>query len=494
MAGFSVDGTGQKVMFADNVDFSGAATPTGQFTTNGQLLIGSTIAPHITIGSLSSSDGSVTITNGSGTISLQVAGGTTTLKTITGNSGGPIAPSAGNFNILTANSTVKFAGTAATLTQDFNLTNLILGSSASSITSANQNVGLGSLVLGNLTSGSGNTCIGYGAGNQLTSPINNTLIGDGTGNLITTSPSNTAVGTGALGFLTTGSGLNVAIGNFSLNKITTGSSNTCIGYNAGFSYTGSEANNICIGAATVGTLGESTTTRIGVQGTQNACFIAGISGVTVSNTTMVTQNSSTGQLGVVTSVPIANGGTNATSFTQSNGIVTYNGTSLVNYAGPQISSGGVQTNTSQPAFQAHLSTNAGGVTGDGTDYKIVFDTVDYDQGSHYNSSTGVYTFATAGVYQINVEYFVYVSSGASTSTVMNGYVLINGATNRRIADNNPNSLGLLVGQEFIITQSFAYKAAANDTMEVHVVVANGTKNIGVAGGTQACRFGGYLVC
>ena len=67
---------------------------------------------------------------------------------------------------------------------------------------------------------------------------------------------------------------------------------------------------------------------------------------------------------------VASGGTNATSFTQSNGIVAYNGTSLVNYAGPQIDSSGRLTNTSQPFFYSFCSTNKTNVTGNSVTYTI----------------------------------------------------------------------------------------------------------------------------
>lgn len=72
MAGFQNDSNLKEILFADNVDFTGGATPTGQMTTNGQLLIGSSVAPNIRVGTLTSSDGSIGFTTGPGTISAQV--------------------------------------------------------------------------------------------------------------------------------------------------------------------------------------------------------------------------------------------------------------------------------------------------------------------------------------------------------------------------------------------------------------------------------------
>src|SRR5690606_7653020 len=77
-----------EIMFADNVRFDGDTQP-GQVTTDGQLLIGSSVAPNIRVATLASSDGSVTITNGNGTIDLSASGGGVT--TLVGDTGIPIS-------------------------------------------------------------------------------------------------------------------------------------------------------------------------------------------------------------------------------------------------------------------------------------------------------------------------------------------------------------------------------------------------------------------
>lgn len=66
MSGFSND-----ILVAENVDFRNVKPAVGQVTSNGQLLIGSTAAPNIRVGNLSSSDSSILITNGPGTIDLK---------------------------------------------------------------------------------------------------------------------------------------------------------------------------------------------------------------------------------------------------------------------------------------------------------------------------------------------------------------------------------------------------------------------------------------
>lgn len=78
MAGFSNISGDESIVYADNVSFNGTERG-GKVTANGQLLIGSTVSPHIRVGTLSSTGGSVTITVGSGTINLE-AGATTPLS------------------------------------------------------------------------------------------------------------------------------------------------------------------------------------------------------------------------------------------------------------------------------------------------------------------------------------------------------------------------------------------------------------------------------
>ena len=100
MPGFANSPTGESIMWADNVDFSGAVIPTTTVTTNGQLLIGSTAAPHLKVGNLTSTSGTLIITNGSGTINLEVGGGTTTVQTLTPNSGGAVSPVTGDIDVV----------------------------------------------------------------------------------------------------------------------------------------------------------------------------------------------------------------------------------------------------------------------------------------------------------------------------------------------------------------------------------------------------------
>jgi len=94
MAGFEND-----ILYGSNVDFRGVEPVVAQVTANGQLLIGATASPNIRVGALASAGGTIIITTGAGTIDLATSGSAVG-NTITGDSGGALSPTAGNWNIL----------------------------------------------------------------------------------------------------------------------------------------------------------------------------------------------------------------------------------------------------------------------------------------------------------------------------------------------------------------------------------------------------------
>lgn len=294
--------------------------------------------------------------------------GDTGVLTLTGNTGGAISPVAGNINIITSNSTTTFAGSGSTLLVNYNLVNLVFGSSLPSLAGGNNNVGVGSNVLNGITSGTDNTAMGASAlqavnigtlnsafgsaaGASITSGSNNNAFGRNSLLGCSTGSNNCAMGFGALGNcnsssntsighlsgvnITSGS-LNSSYGANSLFAASSGSNNTSIGYstligcngsnnavfglNSGQSYTGTESSNLLL--VSLGVLGESNTIRIGTQGSgsgqQNRCFSAGITAVTVSGSAPVgvDTNGQLSSLGFGTSgyVFTSNGAGNSPTF------------------------------------------------------------------------------------------------------------------------------------------------------------------------------------
>jgi hypothetical protein len=344
-----------EIMFADNVRFDGNNQP-GQVTADGQLLIGSSVAPNIRVANLVSGDGSVTITNGNGTIDLSASGGGS-VDTIAGDSG---SITGANVTIYANNagkiagSTVKFvnSGTTSILNvTEVATANTIIGLGAGSLTATGgfntglgfqslkvlssgvQNCGVGYNSLALNTSGGANTAMGHGALASVATTSNNTAFGSDCLD-VTTGSNNTAMGSGCLtsftgsnnsafGYLagrdTSGTGNsifgflamvnatsgtnNACFGYQALTSLGSGSTNTAFGYNAGSSLTGTDSSNILI--ANTGTVGDNNTVRIGTDGSGagqvDTTFIAGIAGVTVANSAAVLIDTTTGQLGTVVS-------------------------------------------------------------------------------------------------------------------------------------------------------------------------------------------------
>jgi hypothetical protein len=301
-------------------------------------------------GVITSNSNFVTIDTTTGQLGA-VSGGATGISTIDGDTGS-VTGSTVTIETLPATNggTAIFSGSATTM-------QFIASDS-------NNNVGFGSGCLSNITTGSSaNTGLGLNALHAATTLIASTAIGTGAlsslvngGNVNTAigantlsslvgpgANSNTAIGQDAMqsatalsnsvcigvvagGSLLTGDN-NTAVGGNSLQNCTSGTSNIAIGYTSASSYTGSESSNICIGAH--GVASESNVTRIGFMGgssSQTACYIDGIEGVTVSNTNLVTINTSTGQLGSqavpASGITTIDGNTGSTS----NSTVTFSGT------------------------------------------------------------------------------------------------------------------------------------------------------------------------
>lgn len=245
---------------------SGSLTSIG-VGTDGQVLIGATGA-NPAFATITSSDNSILFTPGPNSLDMVAVGSGSGVSTITGNTGGPLTPTAGNINIVTANSNIVFAGAVSTETLDFALTSNILLGSSGSITTGTSNTALGKLALASDSSGDSNTAIGYESMVSSTTGIQNVAVG-------AWSMFNSAIGANN----------NTAIGYSALYNLATGDNNIALGVNAGLNLTTTDSNNILIGNG--GVVGDNSLIRLGTNGTHTATFIAGIDGVNVGSVAKV---------------------------------------------------------------------------------------------------------------------------------------------------------------------------------------------------------------
>lgn len=270
----------------------------------------------------------VTAKNCGSTVSFVNSGTTSTLNVSNG------------FSTCVGNGAGNAAGTSLTA----------FGFNACQFATTIGTTGIGINSLFGLIDGDGNTGVGYGSGGGIVHGIQNTAIGHlalqnndvsnctalgwfalnsslgdfnvAIGNAsmqAVTGDSNTAVGYFSMGFNNGAAALNSAFGNQSLYGIATGTNNIgignlampnnaggnyniCIGDNVGFAYqTGTESSNILIG--NTGVNAENNVMRLGTDGSGtgqvNACYIAGINGVTVTGTAVLC--AADGQLGTISS-------------------------------------------------------------------------------------------------------------------------------------------------------------------------------------------------
>ena len=213
----------------------------------------------------------------------------------------------------------------------------------------------GAFALGNNTTGSNNTANGYQALWANTNGNENTATGFEALQNNTNGNENTANGDAALYFNTSGS-YNTADGVAALQANLTGSTNIALGYLAGSNLIAGD-NNIDIGND--GVFGDDAIIRIGTEGVHTNTFIAGISGVSLTNGAFVVVNSS-GQLGT----------TNITSFTGPQGPAgpqgstgTTGATGATGATGPQGDTGPTGPTGPTGATGAQGPTGSTGATG-----------------------------------------------------------------------------------------------------------------------------------
>lgn len=180
-------------------------------------------------------------------------------------------------------------------------------------------------------------------------------------------------------------------------------------------------------------------------------------------------------------VAIAGGGTNATNFTQSNGILTYNGTSVVNYTGPQIDSSGRYTNSSQPAFYAYLAASDNNVTGAGATYTLGAiggnPLVElYDLNNNFNTSTATFTAPVTGYYLIHGQMRLTGLLSTHTASVL---LLPMTAYTWRTNICNPFATQNVTAGVTAFSFSHVAKMTAGDTLQAQITVANGTAVVDV---------------
>lgn len=178
------------------------------------------------------------------------------------------------------------------------------------------------------------------------------------------------------------------------------------------------------------------------------------------------------------------------------GIATWNGTggaALNSPPTPLVSSGGVMTNSNQPAFYAYVNGAQINVTGDGTQVLVSYNAVLFDHGSNFNTGGSFFLCPVTGIYQFNVNILLYASVLGTNTAIQT--ILFNGATNvSQINYGNSFATGLLGAGATSSTGSVTIACTAGDQISVQtLVLGNASKNIDILGSPQFSSFSGFLV-
>jgi hypothetical protein len=152
---------------------------------------------------------------------------------------------------------------------------------------------------------------------------------------------------------------------------------------------------------------------------------------------------------------------------------------------------GIAKNTGQPALLA-WATTATNVTGDSTDYTILFDNIVFDQDSNFNTGTGVFTAPVTGRYYFSVQIAV-----ANMNISMTAAYFQVSCTSRAFLFYNCNPYAISnSGSAGLVGSSFV-DMAATDTLHVHIAIAGSTKTVTLVGNSSGdirTSLSVYLVC
>lgn len=188
---------------------------------------------------------------------------------------------------------------------------------------------------------------------------------------------------------------------------------------------------------------------------------------------------------------VSRGGSGATSFGTSNGVVKYDGTNLV-ASTATIDASNRFVNSSQPAFLAYLGATASDKTGAGATYVLGTDalTEAFDQGSNFNTN-GTFTAPVTGIYQLKVQI---ETANITVATAVELSIITTARTFTKTILLSSGTLGALLARGW--DMSVICNMSATDTATTSIIVTGEAGNtVDISGAaTGFTFFCGNLVC
>lgn len=157
----------------------------------------------------------------------------------------------------------------------------------------------------------------------------------------------------------------------------------------------------------------------------------------------------------------------------------------------RMTTSGQRTMPLQPAFKATLSATVNNVTGDGTAYTIIYDIVNFDQGSNYNNATGIFTAPVTGKYLFGANNTLLNLSAANSANCV--YDLVSSSIIARLNLGNLGNMRDTGSGAYSPIFSHFFDMNSGDTLKIVVTIPGGTKTVGLLGGPREASFWGFLV-
>lgn len=150
------------------------------------------------------------------------------------------------------------------------------------------------------------------------------------------------------------------------------------------------------------------------------------------------------------------------------------------------------TTPSATGFSVYANGNLSNVTGDGTFYQVVYNTTTRNDGTMYNTSSGLATIPRAGLWLFNA---IADGRGFTSAAFTSASMLfeINGGP--QAANQSINPIVFANNGQFIFGISILYQMSLNDTIAVRYTAAGSTKTISLASAASSylTRFSGIFI-